>query len=261
MANLITKFAVANYGDIQSLINNGSLKYPAYVFCRDTNTMVFIDKNQRMQNIGGFNQSSIIMVDELPTTDILSNTFYICNGIGYLKINDILVTVFKELSEEPGSLSYDDLTQVPLVNKKGTISAPIILSELNIGSYSVSGQYQVGGNLTTIYVPSSNVIVLVEKDDNCKYITKIDGKRVSIYTVTLETNEIVSDIYTTQSWIDEQGYSTKDYVDQAIADLYDRIVSETMVVITKHSLLENDMGFISSDDLGEISKEEIADLF
>lgn len=261
MANLIPKFAVANYGDIQSLINNGSLKYPAYVFCRDTNTMVFIDKNQRMQNIGGFNQSSIIMVDKLPTTDILSNTFYICNGIGYLKINDILVPVFKELSEDVGVSSYDELTEIPISNKRGSITAPIILSDLEVGCYSIYGQYQIGGNLSTTYVSSSNVTVLVEVEDGFKYITRINGKNIVTYTITLETMEVSTDIYATQSWIQARGYATTDYVNQAIADLYDKIMSEAMVAITKLSQLENDMGFITAEDLGEISENDIADLF
>ena len=261
MANLITKFAVANYGDIQSLINQGKLAYPTYVFCRDTNTMVFIDKHARIQDIQGFSQSSVITVDKLPTENIKSNTFYICNGIGYLLINDILVPVFKEISENTGVSSYDELKEIPIVNKNGTISSPVVLSELEVGCYSVSGKYQIGGNLTTIYAPSKNIVVLVEADEAYKYITRIDGKNIVVYTVTLETMEISSDKYATQSWVQAQGYTTKDYVNQAIKDLYDKIVNETMVIITKVSQLENDMGYITSNDLGEISNDAIADLF
>ena len=256
-----TKFAVANHSDIQSLIDQNLLSYPTYVFCRDTNTMVFIDKNTQMQDIKGFNQASIVTVEELPTESILSNTFYICNGVGYLSINDVLVPVFKEISENTDTSSYDNLNDVPLVNKRGTIVSPIILSDLNTGCYSVSGQYQVGGNLTTTYVPSSNVIVLIESDDAYKYITRIDGKNVVVYTVELETMEVVSDEYATQSWVEAQGYATKSYVNQAIEDLYNRIASETLVTITKLSQLENDMGFLTADDLNEISNDEIANLF
>ena len=261
MANLTTKFAVANYGDIQSLIEQGLLAYPTYVFCRNTNTMVFIDKNQQMQNVKGFNQSSIIEVEELPTEDIQSNTFYICNGIGYLLINDILVPVFKNISDDTEISSYDDLSEVPIVNKRGTIVSPIVLSDLDAGCYSVSGQYQIGGDLTTIYVPSSNVIVLVDVEDGIKYITRIDGKKVVVYTVALETMEISSDEYATQSWIKAQGYADCDYVNQAITEVYNKIMSETLVTITKVSQLENDMGYLTADDLGEISDEQITGLF
>lgn len=261
MANLVTKFAVANHGNIQSYIDEGLLSYPTYVFCRDTNTMVFVDKNANMQDIKGFNQSSIITVEELPTEDIQSNTFYICNGIGYLLINDILVPVFKELSEDAGVSSYDNLSEIPLVNKRGTIVSPIVLSDLEVGCYSISGQYQIGGNLTTTYVPSSNIIVLVEADDTTKYITRIDGKKIVVYTVVLETMEVSSDEFATHTWVEAQGYTTKDYVNQAIEDLYNKIVSETMVVITKVSQLENDVGYLTNDNLEEISNDLIAGLF
>lgn len=261
MANLKTKFAVANHGDIQSLIEQGLLVYPTYVFCRDKNTMVFIDKNAQMQDIKGFNQSSIITVEELPTENIQSNTFYICNGIGYLLINDILVPVFKEFLENGGISSYDDLSEIPLVNKRGTIVYPIVLSDLEAGCYSVSGQYQVGGNLTTTYIPSSNIIVLIESDDEFKYITRIDGKKIVVYTIALGTMEITKDEYATQSWVKAQGYVDYDYVNQAITNVYNKIMSETLITITKVSQLENDMGYLTADDLNEISDEDITGLF
>lgn len=261
MANLTTKFAVANHDNIQSLIEQGLLSYPTYVFCRGKNTMVFIDKNNQMQDIKGFNQSSIIAVEELPTEGILSNTLYICNGVGYLLINDILVPVFKDISENTNVSSYDNLSDVPLVNKRGTIVSPIVLSDLNTGCYSISGQYQVGGNLITTYVPSANVIVLVESDDTYKYITRIDGKKVVVYTITLETMEIISDEHATQSWVKAQGYADCDYVNQAIEDLYNKIISETMITITKVSQLENDMGYLTNENLEEISDDFIASLF
>lgn len=261
MANLVTKFAVADYGNIQSLIEQGLLSYPTYIFCRDTNTMVFVDKNNKMQDVKGFNQTSIITVEKLPTEGALSNTLYICNGVGYLLINDVLVPVFKEISENTDTSSYDNLSDIPLVNKRGTIVSPIILSDLDTGCYSVSGQYQIGGNLNTTYVPSANVVVLVESDDTNKYITRIDGKKVVVYTVTLETTEVVSDEYATRSWVSAQGYTTENYVNQAITDLYNKIISETMVIITKVSQLENDVGYLTNDNMEEISEENIAELF
>lgn len=261
MASLTTKFAVANYGDIQSLIDQGLLSYPTYVFCRDNNTLVFIDKNAKPQDIRSLNQGSIITTEELPTENIQSNTFYICNGIGYLLINDILVPVFKELSENTGASSYDDLSEVPLVNKRGTIVSPVVLSDLGVGCYSISGQYQIGGNLTTTYVPSSNVIILVDLDEEYKYITRIDGKKVVVYTIALETMEVVSDEYATQTWVKAQGYATENFVNQAIEDLYNRIVNEALVTITKLSQLENDVGFVTSEYFDEIGELEISNLF
>ena len=259
MANSTPIFAVASRSKIQSYIDSQILTYPSYVFCKDLNTMVFIDKNLQIQDIKGFNQASINMVDELPTENIQSNTFYVCNGKGYLLINDILVPVFKELSDDSVS-DYDLLENLPIVNKYGDISSPIVLIELENGSYSISGQYKVGGDVDTIYVSSKNVIVLVESDEEFKYITKL-GRNVCQYKVNLSTLEVSEQSYATQEWVKEQGYTTKTYVDEAIEALYKRITEGTLVSITKVSQLENDMGYLTEDDLNEISDESIANLF
>lgn len=263
MANSnIPIFAVASYGNIQSYVNDGKLTYPSYVFCKDKNTMVFIDKNLQIQDINGFNQSSIIEVEELPTENIQSNTFYICNGKGHLLINNVLVPVFKELTTTESSLNnYDQLENLPVVNKYGEISSPIVLFDLENGSYSIKGQYKVGGNIETVYVSSKDVTVLVDSDEEYKYITKISTKEICQYTFNLETQHIDTDKYATQSWILARGYATETYVNQAIKDLYNKIAEETLVTITKVSQLENDMGYLTVDNFNEVEDEKILNLF
>lgn len=254
MANSnIPTFAVASRGNIQSYIEQGILTYPSYVFCKDKNTLVFIDKNLQIQDIKGNNQLSIVECDVLPTENIQRDTFYLCNGKGYLLVGDALIPVFKEIDDG----DYDLLNNVPIVNKIGTLNSPIVLKDLEVGSYSISGQYRVNEN-STIYLSSKNIIVLVESDDTHKCITVL-GRNVRVYTVNLETNEIIEKTYATQAWVEEQGYVTEDYVVEAIHDLYNKIISE--VLITKVSQLENDLGFLTAEDLNEISNDQIADLF
>lgn len=263
MANSnIPTFAVASYDNIQSYVNDGKLTYPSYVFCKDKNTLVFIDKDLQIQNIKGFNQSSIVEVEELPTEDVQSNTFYVCNGKGYLLINDVLVPVFKELTDFEGSTSdYDQLENLPVMNKYGEISSPIVLSDLDNGSYSIKGQYKVGGDIETVYVSSKDVTVLVDSDDEYKYITRISAKNVCLYTLELSTMHVVVDEYATQSWVLARGYATETYVNQAIKDLYNKIAEEALVTITKVSQLENDMGYLTESDMNEISDDFITGLF
>lgn len=262
MANSnIPIFAVASYGNIQTYIENETLSYPSYVFCKDKNTLVFIDKELQIQDIKGFNQSSIVNVEELPEENIKSNTFYLCNGKGYLLINDILVPVFKELAEEESTSDYDQLEHLPIINKYGDVSSPIVLAELDNGSYLVSGQYKVGGNNETVYVSSKDVTVLVDSNAKCKYITIIKARQIILYEINLELMVTTEDKYTTESWILAQGYTTKTYVDEAIEALYKKIAEEALVTITKVSQLENDMGYLTESDVIEIDEQKIAGLF
>lgn len=255
-------FYSASYDKIQSYIAEGVITYPSYVFCKDKNTLVFVDKDLKIQDVKGFGQSSIVEVNDLPTSDILSNTFYICKGVGYLLIGEALVPVFKNISEsDEGVDSYDNLKNVPLVNKYGNVGEPVVLSELDDGSYSVNGHYQIGGNLTTTYVPLKNVMFLVESDEENKYITRLSGKNICVYKVNLESSDVVSDEYVTQSWIQRNGYATESYVTQAIEDLYNRIAEDALVNITKISQLENDIGYLTESDFKEISTDIIAGLF
>lgn len=256
-------FYSASYSKIQSYIDSGVIGATSYVLCKDDvhkNELIFVDKNLEMQPVVGYEQNNILFVDKLPTEGYRTNAFYVCNNVGYLYVNGIPVPMFKELSDDESTNDYDLLSNLPIVNKHGEVGNPVVLCDLDNGSYSVNGQYQIGGNLTTTYVPSKNVIILIDSDDEYKYITKLDAKNVCAYKVELISMEVVTDKYVTESWVLEQGYTTKTYVDEAIEALYKKIASE-MVTITKMSQLENDMGYLTNDDLREVSDESIAGLF
>lgn len=250
-------FAVASRDKIQGYIDSGVLQYPSYVLCKNTYDWVYIDKELEMHNIKGYAQASMFVVDELPTEDIQNNTFYLCDGIGYLSINDKLVPVFKDISDSVKS--YNDLADVPVVNKHGDVSSPIVLSDLDNGSYSISGQYKIGGNIDTVYVPSKAVMVLIDSDEEYKYITKLGAKNIYIYEVDLTSMNVVTNKYVTQSWVSAQGYTTETYVNQAIENLYNKIATE--MLITKVSQLENDAGYLTAENFKEISYEHIDGLF
>lgn len=257
MASTTPTFAVASRDKIQGYIDAKILQYPSYVLCKNTYDWVYVDKDLKMHDIKGRDQASISSVDVLPE-EFKENTFYLCNGIGYLSISGKLVPVFKEISES--AKSYNDLADVPVINKSGEMGAEVVLSDLDDGSYSISGNYIIGGSFTTTFIASSSVMVLVESDENYKYITRLGAKQVCVYKFDIATGEVAKDEYVTESWITEQGYTTKTYVDEAIEALYQRLANEALI-ITKLSQLENDMGFLTMDNFGEISEDKIADLF
>ena len=251
-------FAVASRDKIQGYLDSQVLKYPSYVLCKDSWEWVYIDKDLKMQDVKGFAQASMFEVNELPEV-FEDRTFYIHEGIGYLSIGGRLVPVFKDISE--GVASYNDLADIPVTNKVGSVGKEIILSELEDGNYSIKGQYKIGTASTTVSISSIATMFLIESDEDFKYITKLGAKKVYVYTYNIVSGEVTTDEYITKSWVTEQGYTTKNYVDQAIEDLYQRIANEALVTITKLSQLENDCGFITAEDINEIGFQEIADLF
>ena len=252
-------FAVASRDKIPGYISEGLLKYPSYVLCKTTYEWVYIDKNLEMHDIKGYAQASMFVVDVLPEEDFVENAFYLCDGIGYLSINGKLVPVFKDISDSVES--YNDLADIPVINKVGSMGAEIILSDLDDGIYSVKGNYKIGGNMNTVYIASANTIVLIESDENYKYITKLGANKINVYTFDIATSEVAKVDYATESWVSEQGYVNQDYVSQAIEDLYQRIANEALVTITKVSQLENDAGYLVADDLKEIGTDDISGLF
>lgn len=261
-----TIFAVASFDKIQSYIDSGVLRYPAYVLCKDNvhkNNLVFIDKDLKIQPIKGYKQDAIKQVEELPSAENAeSNVFYFCNGVGYLFVNNIPVPVFKDISQSADPItSYDQLTDIPVVNKYGKATEPVVVSELEMGTYSISGSYTIGGNLPTVFSTSRKTMFIVDKDDANAFITRFDGNKIIVYTVNIESAEVVQDKYATEAWIEEQGYITESYVKQAIDELYNRIANEVFTSITKVSQLENDIGYLTAEDINGIGVDDIADLF
>lgn len=251
-------FAVASRDKIQGYLDAQVLKYPSYVLCKNTWEWVYIDKELQMHDIKGYSQASMFEVDELPEV-FEDRTFYLHDGIGYLSINGRLVPVFKDISE--GVASYNDLADVPVTNKVGSIGAEIVLSELDDGNYAIKGQYKINTASTTVSVSSANTMFLIESDGDLKHITKLGAKKVYIYTYNTASGEVTTEEYITKSWVAEQGYVNRDYVSQAIEDLYQRIANEALVTITKLSQLENDCGFITTEEIPMIGNEEISNLF
>lgn len=257
MATQPTFAAVSTFDKIQSYVTDGTLSYPSYILCRDDWTWAFVDKDSTVKHIKGYQQESIISVDTLPTEDIRTDAFYFCNGIGYLYINNSFVPVFSDV-DNPIS-SYDQLSNIPIINQYGTVASPIVVSDLDNGLHAISGQYKIGGNLETVFVTTSKIMFLIDSDETHKYITKINPQKICLYTMDISTSEVKSDNYVTNSWILAQGYTTETFVNKVIQDLYDRIISE--LKITKVSQLENDIGYLTTDDFEEIGDSEIANLF
>lgn len=252
MAN-VPIFAVGTHSKILSLVESGVLTYPSYVFCHDTNTIAFLDSELNVHDAIGWNQSSIQVVDELPTAEeARSDTFYISNGKGYLFINGLAVPIFRDITQDT---NYDSLENIPIVNKYGDATNPIVVADLSDGSYSISGTYVIGGNLTTKYVTSRKILFIIDSDETGKMITKVNGNNILLYTLNPDTQEVSSTKYATQDWVEKQGFATEAYVQQ----VYEKLANQ--VLVTKVSQLENDAGYLTANDIKGIGDDDITNLF
>lgn len=219
MAYTTDFFAANSYEDALALLGK-KVKYPAYVFIRDTDDktagrLAFVEKDNTLRFV---------------KSDAAGNI----------------------------SVSYDDVKNSPISNKYGNPSNPVIISELNSGMYSISGTYVIGGDLETKYVTSRKILFIVESDDLTISITKIDSNKIVYYSVDVETKQTTVSEYVTKEWVEEQGFIKESEMQKSIDEIYTKLDEQT---VTKMSELENDIGYLTADEITKISDDSIAGLF
>lgn len=87
------------------------------------------------------------------------------------------------------TLDYNNIPNIPIENKIGTVSSPINLSTLEFGEYIISGDYVY--NETTENISAKKLYVSVFQDvENGKKIIKFEEfKNSNFYIVTLSYEE------------------------------------------------------------------------
>lgn len=150
------------------------------------------------------------------------------------------------------SLSYNKLSDVPIVNLIGTLTVPVKISSLDDGIYKVKGQCIIGGNNTTVQSSADDVLYLVshDADTSSTTITKMQGKSITLYFIQ-QDGEYTTDRYVTESWINEQNFASADSVKEYVSN----IIEETVLdVLDEHidSALDRKLGGIDSEDLTNI---------
>lgn len=100
----------------------------------------------------------------------------------------------------PVNFSYNDLIDVPLINKTGTVGDIVILNELTDGMYAVNGLFKVTSSSSELFNESSPELVVVK--DNGNSVTRITGKETLTYD-TSSGGEPVVEKFTTESIVDE----------------------------------------------------------
>lgn len=94
------QFAAGELYKIQSAIDVGVLKYPAWVYVRDKNMMAFIDQDSSINLIEG-NNKSVLNIDKLPdTSEASKDILYILDGIVYTFNGTEFKPMYKDVTVE-----------------------------------------------------------------------------------------------------------------------------------------------------------------
>lgn len=121
------------------------------------------------------------------------------------------------LNQYSGEIDYDILRNRPIVSLTGSLDSPVVVSQLNDGIYTVKGQYLISPDSETTYLSSHNNLFLVSHGTQGCCIRKITAEDITNYTVSPLDGIVSVSFVPTTDYLNEQGYSTTEYVDQKVA--------------------------------------------
>ena len=232
------KFGYLAYNDMLQKITDGVLDQHDVVFTKDTKETFIIDPDGNPIAL----RSKVYVYDSMTeairelnrnTDTYVGQVVSILEGETYrgyiVNQNTKQKTTYYTVSPltDTSSIDYNTLGNKPIINLVGTLDEPIILSNLDNGTYSILGQYMVYPKDITTFLNASPIIVLIEIQDSKKYIKKISSTEIIDYEINEDS--ISCKKYLTDLFLKENGYATISYVDNKIA---------TLDFITKNEITE-----------------------
>ena len=222
------KFGYLAYNDMLQKITDGVLDQHDVVFTKDTKETFIIDPDGNPIAL----RSKVYVYDSMTeairelnrnTDTYVGQVVSILEGDTYrgyiVNQNTKQKTTYYTVSPltDTSSIDYNTLGNKPIINLVGTLDEPIILSNLDNGTYSILGQYMVYPKDITTFLNASPIIVLIEIQDSKKYIKKISSTEIIDYEINEDS--ISYKKYLTDLFLEENGYATTSYVDNKIATL------------------------------------------
>lgn len=227
------KFGFLLYDDMLQKISDGTLDQFDIIFTKDTKETFIISEDLEPKSIKSkvYTFSSVTeAIQELnKNTDTYNGQLVsISNGDTYegyiVNFRNGVYTVSPLIASS--SVDYNELGNKPIINLKGQSDNPIIVSDLENGSYSITGHFKIARNDLTINLNPNPSIFIIGHNEDSKYIKKIATKEIVDYIIHNESSVIINQ-YITESFLKEKGYATTSYVDEKIVAL-DYITKEEM---------------------------------
>lgn len=282
MALIPTWYSASTKQIAEKALQRGVLKYPGLCYIQDSKSIAWVTIDNTLEYVKGdkqitdvkcigsnlmfFTGDKLLFSYDISMTDedmshIVEEVKKTIGLDGYVKsseLSTILDNIIGNLEDKEtvidyiNSLSYNKLSNVPIINLVGTLTVPIKISSLNDGIYKIKGQCIIGGNNTTVQSSADDVLYLVshDSDTSSTTITKMQGKSITLYFIQ-QDGEYTTDRYITEDWINGQNFATADSVKEYVSG----IIEETVLnVLDEHidAAIEKKISGISSEDLTNI---------
>lgn len=223
--NLI-KFGWLTKDEMLLAIEDGNLDAYDICFCKDTNEQYLIDSD--LNPISIKSRVRIYHTVEAAMEDInkgdspsyAGEIISVRDGekfIAYIvnKFEDGKFYISPVFSEN--QIDYNLIQNVPITNLNGSVTDPIVLKDLESGYYKITGHFIEPKDNREITSIVGN-FVFIEKEINTTTIKRISSTSIIDYTIN-EVGGVVSKTYATEEYIEQKGFTTKDYVDSQLAAL------------------------------------------
>lgn len=287
MAFLPNWFSASTKAIAEKALNRGVLKYPGMCYIEDTQSLAWVTQDNQIKYIQGNNQITNVkfvgsnLMFYSGTTLLFSYDMSLTEedqshiieevkkSIGldqYVKTSDmttLLDNIIGNLEDKStvidyiNSLSYNTLSDKPIINMIGSLNAPVYITSLEDGIYKIKGQFIIGGSNTTVNSSPEDTFFLVSHDpdiQNKMTITKIQGGSITLYFLESD-GTFRTDRYITEEWVKAQNFmsanSAKEYITQAIQETVSDVIDQTLDG-KLDSALDKKLGGISTEELNNI---------
>lgn len=287
MAFLPNWFSASTKAIAEKALNRGVLKYPGMCYIEDTQSLAWITQDNQIKYIQGNNQITNVkfvgsnLMFYSGTTLLFSYDMSLTEedqshiieevkkSIGldqYVKTSDmttLLDNIIGNLEDKStvvdyiNSLSYNTLSDKPIINMIGSLNAPVYITSLEDGIYKIKGQFIIGGSNTTVNSSPEDTFFLVSHDpdiQNKMTITKIQGGSITLYFLESD-GTFRTDRYITEEWVKAQNFmsanSAREYITQAIQETVSDVIDQTLDG-KLDSALDKKLGGISTEELNNI---------
>ena len=221
-----SRFVYTDYDAILNAINTGELNQFDICIAQDTRELLLVKDDldvlpikSKIYRFNGIIEAETALNNSSDTYEgqlvaILNNGKYVAYIVN--RRNDRFV--IDSLATVQMVIDYDEITHTPIQNAYGEVGDPIILSDLANGIYRINGQYRISDTLPTVFSSMSNNLFVVEEKESETVVKKISSSEITDYHI--DGNGMVSVVrYATTKYLQDNHYTTTDYVDAKIAAL------------------------------------------